>query len=487
MYVNGTLIDTQAYIEASEFNGDLFFGLDNLGGLTRFNGTIEDFRLWNVTRTLEEIAENRDNMVGPDETGSFLNYRFDQSGTQNILSSFSNANAYLPGQLFNFDNNGTTSGWVTSDAFAPAATGNQNALNFDGVDDYVDLGTPAELNFGVSDFTIETWINVPAATDLTDSPVIAMKGDAGASANGFDISVDPTGLVIVRISDGVLLTSVSSVDITVNDGTWHHVAFTREGDSGSLYIDGLLITSELISTLDITTTDDFLIGSRNSTAGFFAGSMDEFKIWNAALTIEEIRSHINVELDPMAVGNLVSYYRFNEGEPGVDNSLFISINDENGNNTGFLRGFALSGVNSNFILSDLFDQFVPTLSASLIGGGELIHNSTTELGVILEGDSISSQIVLTNIGLADLNINSIDLPAGFTLERDLADLILTPFESDTVEIKFISTTSGIQSDIFSVDSDNSQGVFRVTLEVNVYPDLAVAGNAIRFNGKLQSL
>ncbi|MHC4494231.1 MAG: hypothetical protein ACYSYM_00240 [Planctomycetota bacterium] len=39
-----------------------------------------------------------------------------------------------------------------------------SALNFDGVDDYVDLGNPPILDFGTGDFTVSAWVKttVPA-------------------------------------------------------------------------------------------------------------------------------------------------------------------------------------------------------------------------------------------------------------------------------------------------------------------------------------
>ena len=488
LYINGILEDTQPYLGGSDFSGTLFFGVDNLGGLTRFNGTIEDFRLWGDVRTAGEIAANTDNMIGNNDPNFFLNYRFDQSGTQEILSSFSGFGAFLSGQLFNFDYNGTTSGWVTSDAFEPVATGNQNALNFDGIDDYINIGNPVNLNFGTGDFTLEAWVNIPSVADLSDAPVIVMKGATGTGQSRYMIYIDPIGQVVFEVSDGSGVTVITAGGDALNDDSWHHIAAVREGATGRIYIDGLLAEEQAISNTSFDDTENFIIGARNENeggfadAGFFEGTMDELRIWDSALTLEEIRNHINVQLDPVAATGLISYYRFNEGDPGGNNPFSTTVSDSKGNNSGLLNGFALNGGISNFIMSTLFDQFAPLLRLDLVGGDELISNSTSALGVILEGDSVTIQIALTNIGLEDLNVNSINLPNGFTLERDVADLLLTPFESDTVEIKFVSVSPGIQSDNFAVDSDNSQGVFRVTFEVIVYPDLAGAGNAIRFNG-----
>ncbi|MEL6557223.1 MAG: LamG-like jellyroll fold domain-containing protein [Bacteroidota bacterium] len=488
LYINGNLEDTQPYTDQSDFSGTLFFGVDDLGGTTQFNGTMEDFRLWGDVRTAGEIAANLENMLGNNDPNFFLNYRFDQDGTQDVLSSFSGFGAFLSGRLFNFDYNGSTSGWVTSDAFEPAVSGNQNALNFDGIDDYINIGNPSNLNFGTGDFTIEAWVNIPSSADLSEAPVIAMNGATGTGQSRYIVAVDPTGQVFFEVSDGSVDTTITTTGNAVNDDSWHHIAVVREGATGRIYIDGLLAEEETVSAGSFDDSENFIIGARNENeggiadAGFFEGTLDELRVWNSALTLEEIRTHINVELDPVAATDLVSYYRFNEGTPGGNNVFSTTVSDSKGNNTGLLNGFDLNGGLSNFIMSTLFQQFAPLLQVELVGGNELISNSTSALGVILEGDSVSVQIALTNIGLEDLNINAIDLPAGYTLERNLADLILTPFESDTVEIKFVSTTSGIQSDNFSVDSDNSQGVFQVTFELNVYPNLAGAANAIRFDG-----
>ena len=41
------------------------------------------------------------------------------------------------------------------------------ALNFDGVDDYVDCGNPSILDFGTGDFTISAWIKTTAPAGET--------------------------------------------------------------------------------------------------------------------------------------------------------------------------------------------------------------------------------------------------------------------------------------------------------------------------------
>ena len=74
----------------------------------------------------------------------------------------------------------------------------------------------------------------------------------------------------------------------IQDETWHFIAGTWDGNTIKLYIDGEL-NKELACKGTLTPNDDPLfIGARGGTQRFVNGALDEIKMYNYALTQEEL-------------------------------------------------------------------------------------------------------------------------------------------------------------------------------------------------------
>jgi len=107
-----------------------------------------------------------------------------------------------------------------------------------------------------------------------------------------------------------------SSSIVVNDNQWHHIVFTWTGDTSTdgakIYIDGQLTASGTSEADDTGVRDgNDLIGKLDGAWGgddlfFFHGIIDEVRIYNRALSPEEIRYHYNR-------GRPVAHWRFDEG------------------------------------------------------------------------------------------------------------------------------------------------------------------------------
>lgn len=75
----------------------------------------------------------------------------------------------------------------------------------------------------------------------------------------------------------------------VNDGTWHHVAYTYDGDTIKLYVDGIedfTISGKTLRTGETGETD-VNIGSQLG-GSIFQGKMDDVRIFDTVLTPEEV-------------------------------------------------------------------------------------------------------------------------------------------------------------------------------------------------------
>ncbi len=210
------------------------------------------------------------------------------------------------------------------------------ALNFDGVNDYVDIPNNNSFNFGTNDFTIETW----AKTTSTSGTKVMIGRLAGI--NDFWLGVSNNKITFSLIGG-------PDINSTTNfaDGNWHHIAVVRNTGVVSLYINGVLEGSQT-NAGTMTINGNLTIGNFNG-GYYFPGSMDEVRIWNNARTQCEINTYKNCEIPTNATG-LVANYHFNQGNAAVNNTGLTSLTDATSNNiAGSLTYFALNGATSNWV------------------------------------------------------------------------------------------------------------------------------------------
>lgn len=207
-----------------------------------------------------------------------------------------------------------------------AQSGN-NALNFDGTDDYV---STADIDNSLTAFTIEAWVkwDPSSSSDVNficgkEVEQMELHTGGGAGANG--IRFIPTTGVYLDASN-VLPT-----------GRWTHITAVYDPSISlaKMYINGLQVTltsngPNPVGTAINNTATVFEIGNRSDGSYRFKGSIDEVRIWSGVRSELQIRQNMYCELsNPAGETNLVSYYKFNENSG-------TSLADSKGSNTGTL-------------------------------------------------------------------------------------------------------------------------------------------------------
>ncbi|WMI70222.1 LamG-like jellyroll fold domain-containing protein [Mangrovimonas sp. YM274] len=230
----------------------------------------------------------------------------------------------------------------------------QNALEFDGSNDYITTTAPSIE--GNASRTVEAWIN--ASYDSGQRFIVGMGTmDAGTR---FSFKINPgSSYIRVEIGGGGLTGS----DYITNS-QWHHVAVVYDNSLTSnkykLYVDGVLDTQGNIGSNDLAIgSNNMAIGARNDLdpATYFDGKIAEVRVWNVARTATEIANNKDVTLCGNEDG-LVAYYQFNEGTAGTDNSDITTVSDLKNGYNGTLHNFSLSGGSSNYVAG-------PTLTSSV--------------------------------------------------------------------------------------------------------------------------
>ena len=162
-----------------------------------------------------------------------------------------------------------------------------NALQFDGVDDYVSVPASAGLNIRNA-VSLEAWINTDDVTaDNQATRRIIEKGKYALGASDkvyFKLFIGGSAQELYRAWD------------ISNKGIWYHIVGTYDSAGGTnnmkFYINGELVTASTVSgTIDDSSASTLLIGMRSADSGRFKGKIDEAKVFNRALTAGEVKMH----------------------------------------------------------------------------------------------------------------------------------------------------------------------------------------------------
>lgn len=200
--------------------------------------------------------------------------------------SFNNTNLGTVADLSKNGNTGTLKPTWPSDA--PQYVDSKNvkmckALNFDGVDDYVDAGNASNLDL-TNVGSLEVWFKVN--TKVANGNLV-WKNTFPPTFNGYSIDTDSTGGGIrgwISNAGTMNLIEKSVEDVTV--GVWHHAVFTWDGSVLKLYLDNVLVATGDQTVNAQVVANPLTIGKRE--AAYFKGAIDEVRIYNRALSAPEI-------------------------------------------------------------------------------------------------------------------------------------------------------------------------------------------------------
>jgi len=295
------------------------------------------------------------------------------------------------------DNWGTFNGGVK-----PVAGISGQALSFDGVDDYVDCGDIAATE-GIGALTIEAWFY---ANSFGTNDGIVGKRQSGVD-DSWGVMTGTGNVIQFRTwtSAGAVLMSSNTALLT---NTWHHIVAIYDGVDMRIYRNGVLDSTPSAQTGNIIAGDSSVwIGAYYDIGNTFDGLIDEVRIYNRALSADEIQQHYeqtrrNIAVKASNNNGLVGYWNMNEGSGSIAND--VSANDNDGtltwmatsSNGGWVdgkQGYGLSfdgvddyvdcGTNSSLDITEAITLEAWVKLADNVGNGYLVTKRTNYTGYTL--------------------------------------------------------------------------------------------------------
>jgi hypothetical protein len=199
-------------------------------------------------------------------------YAFNAGSGTNVVDSSGRAN------------NGSLSGagWSIGGRYG-------SALSFDGINDWVTVPDASSLDL-TSGMTLEAWVR-PSA--LGGWRTVVFKERAGGSVYGLyadQAGSRPLGQVFI----GAERNAIGASPLPLN--AWSHLATTYDGSVVRLYVNGVLAGSTSFTGAMTASTGVLRIGGNSIWAEWFAGLIDEVRVYNRVLTSTEIQQDMQVPI-----------------------------------------------------------------------------------------------------------------------------------------------------------------------------------------------
>ncbi|MDC0584782.1 T9SS type A sorting domain-containing protein [Bacteroidales bacterium] len=327
VYLNGEDVGSRTYSANIALTGDETMYLGSQGnwdsdGENAAYVKMDEVRLWNTARTQEEINVNMYRELQGNESGLISYHKMSDGSGTTITDNSTNS---YDGTLINGPE------WISSGCLA----GPDYALDFDGIDDYVDGGNNASVQISGTNITLEAWINVSSFEANSYEGSIIDKHNS--SSQGYGLRCGGSGILSFNFGNGSSWNEITSPASSLSENTWHHIVGVYDGGTQSLYIDGELVASNNLSTsiVDAPTTNLRLGSGAEYPTRLLTGQIDEVRIWNVARTPEQIRENMMTVLTGDETG-LQLYYRFDQQAGTI---LYdVSANGNNGTLTNMDAG-----------------------------------------------------------------------------------------------------------------------------------------------------
>jgi hypothetical protein len=333
-----------------------------------FNGCIDDIRIYNRALSAEEVTMLYDAEKPPtidDPTGHWT-----FTGNDDDVSGYNHTSNIVGDVSQTIDKNGL----------------DNSAYYFDGDGDYFRLGEQGDFDFVANqNFSISTWIK-PYGEQVSYAGIIT-NGVGSDNVPGWRLSY-LNGDFYFMIGNGTTRTGVTTGNTNQPTNEWINVLVTAERDGlAKLFVNGVFQRSVDISDYNVDLASGVYSEAGTWYGHDFNGAMDDIRIFNRALSTEEVSMLYEAE-KPSAVINNILYNTIGHW-PLNNNTNDLSLNKNNGNAVGAVPTTDRHGNQFGAYAFDGNDQITTNLSVS--GLNEITVSAWINASSIIGTHKIVSQ------------------------------------------------------------------------------------------------
>lgn len=268
-------------------NGTAPFRIGNARGIDGndwFNGKLDEIRISNTSRPESWIKASYytegDNLMTYADASTPIPTPTHTLTPSSGLSAYWKLDETIGTIAYDSSENNNT-GTVNGATWITGVVG--NALDFDGIDDYINSGNGNSLNITGNEMSITAWIYPKS---LAERYIVSkFNGDTVTSGYNFLIT---SGNIYFRLGDGTTRYQFAPFH-EMSTNAWYHFVAVYDGSSMRIYKNGVVLPGSTSFTGNIAAnSNDVNIGQRVDNSYRWNGSLDEIKIYNRALTKDEI-------------------------------------------------------------------------------------------------------------------------------------------------------------------------------------------------------
>lgn len=302
VYADGVLeasSDISAVTGTHENAFAFMIGSDSEFETYELTGFADEARIYKLALTEKEVGDLYQWAPGP-----LMHYKFDE-GTGTSKSYDSSGNGYDLDLVS-----------ITESSWVPGIIG--GALRFDGSADYGIVTGEGDATSNNA-FSASAWVYREADSGISEH----IFGNWDTTDDGWRLLVGSSDIFGCSYN---ATNALSSTTVALN--TWYHVECTSNGSELILYVNGIQEDSTSI-TGDIDETNDLRIGVLNSGAQWFAGIIDDARVYTYARSQEQVLEDMNAghPIGGSPVGSPLAHWKFDEGYGTTANDSSSNSND----------------------------------------------------------------------------------------------------------------------------------------------------------------
>jgi len=162
-------------------------------------------------------------------------------------------------------------------------------IDFDGIEDYVEVADSADWDFGAGEFSIAAWVRVDGEAGTNRQLIGQSDSGVTAASVSFWIQINSSNVASLRLNGSTVYLSSST---TFDVGEWHHLLYTRNATTLTVYVDGSSeATSGAFGATAVNNSGNKLgIGRLGEyVSETFNGVIEDVGIWNTELSATDAK------------------------------------------------------------------------------------------------------------------------------------------------------------------------------------------------------